>query len=143
VQEKVAAVMARHASLHNPTAQRALVVLATAGMALGAGAAMASAGAETTAVRTVDTALGKIDPQAGLRSTAGTVGHATGPAAELQPNPLAGSGSDPLDNGVSTQVADLKPVHSKALTGPVAQAKSVDGIPVVGPAVKLPGGVAR
>ncbi len=33
--------MARHASSQNPTAQRALVALATAGVALGAGAASA------------------------------------------------------------------------------------------------------
>ncbi|MDN0195360.1 hypothetical protein [Streptomyces sp. S.PNR 29] len=135
--------MARRVSLPSPTAQRALVALATAGMALGAGAATASAGTETRAVRAVDTALGKIDPQVGLRSTAGTVGHVTGPAAELQPNPLAGTGSDPLDNGVNTQVADFKPVNSQGLTRPVAQAESVGDMPAVGPAVRLPGGVSR
>ncbi len=40
---KVAETMARHASLPNPTARRALVVLATAGVALGSGVVTAAA----------------------------------------------------------------------------------------------------
>ncbi|GAB2867643.1 hypothetical protein GCM10027074_39030 [Streptomyces deserti] len=73
-------------------------------------------------------------PQAGLQATAGTVGYATGPVAGLKPNPLAGTGVTPLDNGVGTQVADFQPVSPAAVTGPVAQASSVGAMPVVGQA---------
>ncbi|MBU6535686.1 hypothetical protein ACFUIW_08245 [Streptomyces sp. NPDC057245] len=128
--------MARHASPRTPTARRALVLLATAGAALGAGAATASAveGGETIAglAHTRPTSLGNIDPQAGLAAVTGTVGYVTGPVADLKPNPLAGTGVDPLDNGVGTKVADFQPLTSTALTGPVAQAESLGAVPVVG-----------
>ncbi|MEW2041534.1 hypothetical protein AB0885_31510, partial [Streptomyces sp. NPDC005534] len=83
-------------------------------------------------LRTRPTSLGNIDPQAGLRALTGTVGYVTGPIEGLKPNPLAGTGVDPLDNGVGTQLADFKPLSSKTLTGPLAQAPSVGSIPVLG-----------
>ncbi|MET9758304.1 hypothetical protein ABZ016_04510 [Streptomyces sp. NPDC006372] len=116
--------MARHVSPKKPTAQRVLAVLATAGVALGAGTASAAAGTDSV-VKTVGTSLGKTGPESGLRTTTDTVGHVTAPATGLKPNPLAGTGVDPLDNGVGTEVADFKPVESREVTGPVAQAPSV------------------
>jgi hypothetical protein len=135
--------MARHDSSQTPTGRRALVALATAGVALGAGAGTAAADAETVAgvMHTRPTSLGEIDPQAGLQALAGTVGYVTGPVAGLKPNPLAGTGVDPLDNGVGTQLADFQPLTSQMLTRPVAQAPSVGSLPVVGQAVGLLGGV--
>lgn len=124
--------MARY---ENPTAQRALVALATAGVALGAGAGVASAASAepvVDVVRTRPTSLGNIDPQAGLQGLTSTVGYVTGPVAGLKPNPLAGTGVDPLDNGVGTQLADFQPLATQALTGPVAQAQSIGSMPVVG-----------
>ncbi|MEV2212843.1 hypothetical protein AB0H86_15570 [Streptomyces sp. NPDC050997] len=134
--------MARHASSQNPTVQRALVALATAGVALGAGAATASAATEPVAdvTRSHPASLGHVDPQSGLQPLTGTVGHATGPVAGLKPNPLAGTGVDPLDNGVGTQLADFEPLTSRALTGPVTQAQSIGGLPVVGQAAGRLGG---
>ncbi|MEV6960077.1 hypothetical protein AB0M97_12905 [Streptomyces sp. NPDC051207] len=135
--------MARHVSPRSTTAQRALVALATAGVTLGAGAATASAADAEPVLDTLHTrptSLGKIDPQAGLQALTGMVGYITGPVAGLKPNPLAGTGVDPLDNGVGTQLADFQPLTSTALTGPVAQAQSVDGIPVVGQVAGLLGG---
>ncbi|KOT95210.1 MULTISPECIES: hypothetical protein [Streptomyces] len=133
--------MARHASPRTPHAQRALVALATAGAALAAGAATASAadGGETIAglAHTRPTSLGNIDPQAGLAAVTGTVGYVTGPVADLKPNPLAGTGVDPLDNGVGTKVADFQPLTSTALTGPVAQAESLGSVPVLGQVTEL------
>jgi len=135
--------MARHASPNTPNAQRALVALATAGVALGAGAGVAAA-ADTEPVvdvmRTRPTSLGNVNPQAGLQSLTGTVGYVTGPVAGLKPNPLAGTGVDPLDNGVGTQLADFQPVASQMLTGPVAQAQSIGSVPVVGQALGVLGG---
>ncbi|MGX9883669.1 hypothetical protein [Streptomyces sp. NPDC002276] len=134
--------MARHTSSQHPTAQRALVALATAGVALGAGAATAAADTAPVVdvMRTRPTSLGKIDPAAGLGAVAGTVGYVTGPIAGLKPNPLAGTGVDPLDNGVATQLADFQPVASQMLTAPVAQAESISRIPVVGQALGVLGG---
>ncbi|MEU2266958.1 hypothetical protein ABZ568_11125 [Streptomyces olindensis] len=131
--------MARHDSPKKPTARRALAVLETAGAALGAGTATAAADAESVmgVVNTRPASLGRIDPQAGLQATTGTLGYVTGPVAGLKPNPLAGTGVDPLDNGVGTKLADFKPMTSQALTGPVAQAPSVESIPVVGQAAGL------
>ncbi|MDT0400717.1 hypothetical protein [Streptomyces edwardsiae] len=104
--------MARHKAPRKPTARRTVTVLATAAATLGAGAAAASAADDRTL----------------LGDARGSVGA----VADLQPNPLAGTGVDPLDNGVGTQVADFAPVESRAFTGPVAQAPSVDSIPVAG-----------
>jgi hypothetical protein len=131
--------MARHTSSSTPTAQRALVALATAGVALGAGAATASADTEPVldVMRTHPTSLGHTDPQAGLQALTGSVGHVTGPISGLKPNPLAGTGVDPLDNGVGTQLADFKSLNSRMLTAPVAQAPSIGSIPVPGEATGL------
>jgi hypothetical protein len=104
--------MARHETPGTPALRRALAVLATASVALGAGAATAAA--------------------ADSGSLLDGTGRAVGTVADLRPNPLAGTGVDPLDNGVGTQVADFRAVDSREVTGPVAQAPSVGGIPVAG-----------
>jgi hypothetical protein len=139
VQQKVAVTMARHASPRTPTAQRALVALATAGVALGAGAATASADTEPVA-DTRPVSLGNVDPQTGLQALTGAVGHVMGPISDLKPNPLAGTGVDPLDNGVGTQLADFKPLTSQSLTRPVTHAQSIGSMPVVGQVTGLLGG---
>ncbi|MFJ8592850.1 hypothetical protein [Streptomyces sp. NPDC093598] len=122
--------MARHDSPKQPTAQRALAVLATAGIALGAGAASAAAGTGSV-LDMVHTSLGKTDPRAGFQAASDTLAYTTGTVTGLKPNPLAGTGVDPLDNSVGTEVADFKPMTSREVTGPVAQAPSIGGIPVV------------
>ncbi|CAM5353887.1 hypothetical protein [Streptomyces purpurascens] len=122
--------MARHDSPKKPTVQRALAVLATAGVALGAGAGAAAAGTGSV-LDVVHTSLGKTDPRAGLQAASDTLAYATGTVTGLKPNPLAGTGVDPLDNSVGTEVADFRPMASREVTGPVAQAPSVGGIPVV------------
>jgi hypothetical protein len=128
--------MARHTSRTPATTRRVLVALATAGVAVGAGATAAQAATLPVVDGTPRTgSLGTVDPQAGLRAATGTVGYVTGPVAGLKPNPLAGTGVDPLDNGVGTQVADFRPLASQSVTGPVAQAPSVGSIPVVGQGV--------
>lgn len=123
----------RHSSSRHRTAQRALIALATASAALGAGAATASAATEPVAeVPLRPTSLGHVDPQTGLAALTGSVGYVTGPIAGLKPNPLAVTGVDPLDNGVGTQIADFKPVTSRALTAPIAEADSLGSLPVAG-----------
>ncbi|MFB9466236.1 hypothetical protein [Streptomyces cinereospinus] len=131
--------MARHDSPLTPTARRALAVLATAGAALSASVtpAAADSGPFPGMVHTRPTSLGEIDPQAGAAALTGSVRHVAGPVAGLRPNPLAGTGVDPLDNGVDTQLADFRPVSSRSLTGPLSQARSIGSMPVAGRAAEL------
>ncbi|KPH99423.1 hypothetical protein OK074_6007 [Actinobacteria bacterium OK074] len=130
--------MARSTSSQNQNQARALVALASVGAALAAGAAAAAPASAAEAAPVVDVMRsrnlgpGNIDPQAGLAALTNSVQYVTGPVAGLKPNPLAGTGVDPLDNGVGTQLADFKPLTSQALTGPVAQASSLGAVPVVG-----------
>ncbi|MET9900257.1 hypothetical protein [Streptomyces sp. NPDC006446] len=128
--------MARHAAQQNTLARTTARIAAAVGVAAAGAAAASPAFADTApavdAVRTRPASLGNIDPQAGLGALTGTVGYVTGPVEGLKPNPLAGTGVDPLDNGVGTQLADFKPLSSQALTGPLAQAPSVGSIPVLG-----------
>ncbi|MER7107948.1 hypothetical protein [Streptomyces sp. NPDC000229] len=79
--------------------------------------------------------LPKMDPQAALQATMGAVPHVTGVAKNLKVNPLAGTGVDPLNNGVGTQVSDFKSVETTSATGSLT---SLPNLPVVGP---LLGGV--
>ncbi|WP_329220465.1 hypothetical protein OG352_27265 [Streptomyces sp. NBC_01485] len=135
--------MARHDSPQTSTGRRALAALATAGVALGAGAGTAAAATGEPVVdvmRTHPTSIGRIDPQAGLQGALGSLTYVTGTVSDLKPNPLAGTGVDPLDNGVGTQLADFQPLTSQMLTGPVAQAQSIGSIPVLGDVTKVLGG---
>ncbi|MER5429720.1 hypothetical protein [Streptomyces sp. NPDC002588] len=135
--------MARHHSSPTHTGRRVLAALATASVALGAGASTAAAATAEPVVdvtRTGPASAGQADPQAGVQGALTALPHVTGTVSNLKPNPLAGTGVDPLDNGVGTQLADFQPLTSRMLTGPVAQAQSVGAVPVVGDATKLLGG---
>ncbi|MFI1730472.1 hypothetical protein ACH40E_14810 [Streptomyces acidicola] len=130
--------MARHSAPRPLTVRRVVLALTTAGIGLGVGATAtaADAGPGQDPVFTRPVALGRNEPGAGAEAVTGSVRHVTSPVETLKPNPLAGTGVDPLDNGVGTQVADFKPVTSRAVTRPVAQAPSVSGIPLLG---QIPG----
>ncbi|MFF4586987.1 hypothetical protein [Streptomyces sp. NPDC001388] len=135
--------MARHASPRTPTGRRALAALATAGVALGVGAGSAAAATGEPVgdvLRPHAAPAGGTDAQAAAQGVLGSLPHVVGAISGLKPNPLAGTGVDPLDNGVGTQLADFQPLTSQMLTGPVAQAPSVGAIPVLGDAAKTLGG---
>lgn len=57
---------------------------------------------------------------------------ALAPAKNLQLNPLAKTGVDPLDNSAGTQVGDFRPVGTDAVTGPLAAGGSLSELPLVG-----------
>lgn len=59
------------------------------------------------------------------------------PVKHLKLNPLSGTGVDPLDNAVGTQVADFKPVTTAVATGPLAEGGALADLPLVGPAASL------
>ncbi|MEV5978089.1 hypothetical protein [Streptomyces sp. NPDC052114] len=138
--------MARHSGSKAPrTGSRALLraglTLTAAGAALVGGAAAASAAPAPDAPAGFATPLGDVDAAASGQAVLGTVRGATasglGPAKNLQLDPLAGTGVDPLDNALGTQVADFKPVSTAAVTGPIAEGASLSELPVVGPATGL------
>ncbi|WP_128380791.1 hypothetical protein [Streptomyces cavernae] len=132
--------MARHSAHSSPAVRRAALAVTTAGMALGAGAGTAFAdtavAADGSGVRPA-ASPGSTDPRSGLQALTGNVRYVAGPAADLKPNPLAGTGVDPLDNGVGTQIADFRPVDSRDVTRPVAQAESLGSVPGLGRATGL------
>ncbi|MGY1437990.1 hypothetical protein [Streptomyces reniochalinae] len=110
------------------------------GVALGTGGptAMAAEGSEAprsgggTAAAAVSKGL-SAPVRETTRGTGVAVGRTLETVNDLQINPLANTGTDPLDNSVGTQVADFKPVSTAAVTGPLARGASLGELPLVGP----------
>ncbi|MET8509861.1 hypothetical protein AB6O49_21930 [Streptomyces sp. SBR177] len=123
--------MASHAAPR--TSRRSALV--KAGLTVtAAGAALFGAGAAAQAAEGVgvplplDT-LTQTDGQAALEG----VGQGVKPLTELQLDPLANTGVDPLDNGLGTQVADFKPVGTNMATDLVTKGGALADLPVAGP----------
>ncbi|GGV02946.1 hypothetical protein AB0I84_13770 [Streptomyces spectabilis] len=108
---------------------RAGLTVSAAGAALGVGAGGAS-GAELAPPPVASQAggLGNLDVQAATAA----LGPALAPAKRLKLDPLAGTGVDPLDNAVGTQVADFQPVSTGMATGPLTQGGALGDLPVTG-----------
>ncbi|WP_431034004.1 hypothetical protein ACQYWQ_10470 [Streptomyces sp. P6-2-1] len=131
---------ARHAKT-SPSSRallRAGLGIAVAGAALGGAAASASAA--TPDLGSLAPGLGKqLDTEAALGGASQGLQAATtyglGGVTNLQLDPLAGTGTDPLDNGVGTQVADFKPVGTTDLTGPITSGASLAELPLAGDVV--------
>ncbi|MEU6731989.1 hypothetical protein ABZ929_02095 [Streptomyces physcomitrii] len=131
--------MARHAAPRTSPAARTLLraglTLGAAGAALAAGTA--AAGAATFAGEDSGSPAARSEapaPESAAPAKSGPldVTSALGAVSDLKLNPLAQTGVDPLDNGISTQVADFKPVSTKAVTGPLSDGDSLSELPVVG-----------
>ncbi|WP_157862347.1 hypothetical protein [Wenjunlia vitaminophila] len=58
---------------------------------------------------------------------------ALAPVGGLKPNPLAGTGVDPLSNSVGTRVGDLPPVSTRLVTDPLTQGGSLGQVAANGP----------
>lgn len=133
--------MARHA-LTKPrrrTLLRAGLTVTAVGAALGAGGAAAQAAPLPLVQATgTDTSLGEATEAAGGAVT-GAVGQSLdngiAPVTHLRLDPLAGTGVDPLDNVVGTQIADFKPLSTGLVTDPVTSGGALKDLPVVGQAV--------
>lgn len=99
--------MARHAASSS--------VLRTAGLTLTmAGAALALAAGAAQA--------GELDVPAALAGV-------TDPIKNLQVNPLANTGVDPLNNGIATKVADFPSVGTNMVTDSVTKGAKVGELP--------------
>jgi hypothetical protein len=136
--------MARHAASPSPRRPllRAGLTLTAAGAVLGLAGSSAQAAqpAAHASASDIDTPL----PGAGTAAAQGLtaaakygIAGAVGAVANLKLDPLAGTGSDPLDNVVGTQIADFKPVNTAPLTGPVTDGASLSDLPVIGRATRL------
>ncbi|WP_327369470.1 hypothetical protein [Streptomyces sp. NBC_01217] len=130
--------MARHALSRSRRRAllRAGLTVTAVGAALGAGGAAAQAAPLPLAPAAgSDSSLGGVGEASGSAVT-GALGHSlkngVAPVTHLRLDPLAGTGVDPLDNAVGTQVADFKPLSTATLTDPVTSGGALKDLPVVG-----------
>ncbi|MGI5348845.1 hypothetical protein ACQEU8_11705 [Streptomyces sp. CA-250714] len=131
---------ARHKAPAPRQFARAGVLAAAVGAALGsavpAAAAAEPGGAGKTGGEIAAGALAKglVTPARGtVRGTGIALGSALKSVNDLQLDPLANTGTDPLDNSVGTQIADFRPLSTAAVTGPLARGASLGDLPLVGP----------
>ena len=125
--------MARHALSRSRrrVLLRAGLTVTAVGAALGAGGAAAQAAPlPVVPASGADSSLGAVGDAAG--GATGALGHAVSPVTQLQLDPLAGTGVDPLANGVGTQVADFKPVSTGVVTDPLTSGGALKDLPGVG-----------
>ncbi|MER5848476.1 hypothetical protein ABT126_15810 [Streptomyces sp. NPDC002012] len=124
--------MARHALSRSRRRAllRAGLTVTAVGAALGAGGAAAQA------------APLPLVPATGADT--GVLGHSlhngTAPVTDLRLDPLAGTGTDPLNNTVETQIADFKPLSTATVTDPVTSGGALKDLPVVGQVTQQPHG---
>ncbi|MFJ2114422.1 hypothetical protein ACIOEX_21440 [Streptomyces sp. NPDC087850] len=134
--------MARHAAPPPPrrTLLRAGLTLTAGAAALGLGGGAAQAApVPLPASGTSDAPIVDI-PVAG-QAVGTALGYSAAgalrPVKTLKLNPLAGTGTDPLDNSVGTQVADFKPISTAIVTDPLTSGGALKDLPLVGDAVRL------
>ncbi|MGY0018262.1 hypothetical protein [Streptomyces sp. cg35] len=133
--------MARHAARKNPMpASGTRRALLRAGLTVTAAGAAVAAGAVTASAAPAEGVDTSGPVQTLTQAVNASTTYGLGPAKDLQLDPLAGTGVDPLDNVVGTQVADFKPVDTGMVTDPLTSGSSLSELPVVGPATGvLPG----
>ncbi|MFE7109581.1 hypothetical protein ACFU98_19180 [Streptomyces sp. NPDC057575] len=131
--------MARHAlsKSRRRALLRAGLTVTAVGAALGAGGAAAQAAPlPHVPVAGADTGLGAAG-EAAKGAVTGALGHSLSngiaPVTHLRLDPLAGTGTDPLDNVVGTQVADFKPLSTAAVTDPLTSGGALKDLPLAGP----------
>ncbi|MGW5275537.1 hypothetical protein ACWEQP_23765 [Streptomyces sp. NPDC004044] len=125
--------MARHALSRSRrrVLLRAGLTATAVGAALGAGGAAAQAAPlPVVPASGADSSLGAVGEAAG--GATGALGPAVSPVTQLQLDPLARTGVDPLANGVGTQVADFKPLSTGVVTDPLTSGGALKDLPVVG-----------
>lgn len=87
------------------------------GLAVSATGAVLAAGSAASAEPLAENPLAPVVRAADTATRGGLA--AVNPNLDIPIDPLAGTGSDPLDNSVGTQIADLPPISTADLTGPI------------------------
>ncbi|MFI6058412.1 hypothetical protein [Streptomyces sp. NPDC051286] len=127
--------MARHALSRSRRRAllRAGLTVTAVGAALGAagGAAAQAAPLPIAPAPGADSSLDAVGEATGGAVT-GALGHGVSPATNLQLDPLAKTGVDPLSNRVGTQIADFKPVTTGTVTDPLSSGGALNDQPLVG-----------
>ncbi|MEU9111860.1 hypothetical protein AB0D04_08730 [Streptomyces sp. NPDC048483] len=112
------------------TLLRTALAVSAAGAALAAGGSAAASASPAPAAHTDQ---GAADTAPGLAGVLGnSVSGAPSAVKHLPVNPWANTEIDPLNNGVSTEIADFKPVSTTMLTGPLSRGGTMKDVPVVG-----------
>lgn len=125
--------MARHALSRSRRRAllRAGLTVTAVGAALGAGVRRRrQRRCPSSPASGADSSLGAVGDATG--GATGALGHAVSPITQLQLDPLANTGVDPLANGVGTQVADFKPLSTGVATDPLTSGGALKDLPVVG-----------
>lgn len=124
--------MARHALSRSRRRAllRAGLTVTAVGAALGAGVRRRRQRRCPSCLPGADSSLGAAGDATG--GATGALGHAVSPITQLQLDPLANTGVDPLANGVGTQVADFKPLSTGVATDPLTSGGALKDLPVVG-----------
>ncbi|WP_225850031.1 hypothetical protein [Streptomyces sp. HPF1205] len=128
-----------------PSLRTALALTVTAAAA-GLAAAPAAVAAPAAPLAGVTDALplpgvtGALPTQSVLGALDSSVGNSLAPVKNLTLDPLSGTGTDPLDNAVGSQVADFRPVSTALVTGPITRGGSLSTLPLIGKVLRiLPG----
>jgi len=133
--------MARHATASKHLSRallRAGLTVSIAGTALGIGGAATANAAPAPAPAPQASENLPAAGEGALRALQEATAGGLGPIKDLKLNPLAGTGSDPLDNAVGTQIADFKPVSTAPLTAPLTHGGgALSDLPLVGQATSL------
>jgi hypothetical protein len=121
--------MARHAAPAHPrhALLRVGLTVTAAGAALGLSGAAAQAAESASPAAAAEATSGALTGAVGQ-----VVGAGATPIENLQLDPLANTGVDPLNNAVGTQVADFKPVSTALVTGPVTSGGALGDLPLTG-----------
>ncbi|MFI1257320.1 hypothetical protein ACH4U6_26550 [Streptomyces netropsis] len=99
------------------------------------GAASANAAPPTGGSQPVGVSFGELSVEAAGEAVGQSLHHSSaalfGPAKVLRLNPMAGTGVDPTDNAVGTQVADFQPVSTAMVTAPLSQGGALGQLPLL------------
>jgi hypothetical protein len=126
-----------------PPFRTALALTVTAAAATLAAAPVASAAPAAAPLAGAADALplpgvtGALPTQSVLGALSTSVGNSLAPVKNLTLDPLSGTGTDPLDNAVGSQIADFRPVSTALVTGPITRGGSLSTLPVAGRLTRL------
>ncbi|MBM9504620.1 hypothetical protein [Actinacidiphila acididurans] len=122
-----------------PSLRTALALTLTAAASVVAPAAVAAAATPVPLADALpaDSVADALPTQYVLGALGSATAGGVGPVKHLTLDPLSGTGTDPLDNAVGTQVADFRPVSTAGVTAPLTGGGSLSTLPVAGPLTAL------